>query len=57
MRCDEMRAAAEKWEGEVRLAPNGGHDWHTGRWCEVGGRFLSWAAEEAVVEEGEREEC
>ncbi len=55
MRCYEMRAAAEKWEGDMRLGVDGGHGRHTGGWCQVGDRLLSWAAEEAVVEKGERE--
>ena len=55
MRCYKMRAAAEKWEGDMRLGVDGGHGWHTGGWCHVGDRLLSWAAEEAVVNEGKRE--
>jgi len=55
MRCYEMRAAAEKWEGDMRLGVDGGHGRHTGGWCQVGDRVLSWAAEEAVVNEGKRE--
>ncbi len=57
MRCYEMRAAAEKWEGDLRLGEDGGHGRHTGGGCKVGDRFLGWATEEAVVEEGECEQC